>query len=927
MEDVSQAQLAQINPPPQSDGAGVARAGLTLRIEKELEAGKRLVLVKAPAGYGKTTLLRQARDLGYISNRRRVWVPLSASDADPVHFISTLITSYIGAAGDINFSAISLPDRFSRSPDAALGDLITLMRGQSVSSVFFIDEYQNAGNAEVDRLLKLFLQQAPENVTTILAARDEPACGGAKMRLDGEMVEVTQTDLAFGIEDIYQLFDGVNISQPDIEILYEKTRGWPAALCLAKLWLYDSCLPSSGVAKFTGDLPELTSYFTEEVFSQLPSEVREFLQATSILRYFDAEIADVLLERRDSAQMLRRVLSLNAFVFPSDPLGNAYIHHPLSAEYLRSCLYTDKTEKEIEGLHQVASDHFERKEQYLFALEHAIEAGDDERTERILDKEEFGLLWLTVDYEAFFRIMRRIPETKPEISLRLRPTYAFYRMKEGNYNEAGRLLEQTRKELDEGKPTSLTEKGRRYTEADYVLIKAVYYIYTDKKEYAYADKKEDIYELIDNLKQKLQDNDLAHSLYIGVLNNALGMLLFRVGKVGDSLKAFQNSIPKFEEANSQYGVIHNSLHASKIALLKGDMENVNKLNENARLRCNRYLRSDYNLSAVINISRSEELYEKGLQNEIGALATSARVALTASRDHWVELLESAFHVEARLQFSKDGLSAASSLIGQGLEIAQIHNFERLEIYLNAEKIYLSAIADDMRLGGQLVKDFGWSLDDIHIAMDQVGWFERMTQGFALARLDIARNNPETALAALDRFEGPLAEAGLSRLVMKCQALRALAFFVDGQMQEAAALMRELIEEGERLGLRSFFLEEGLLAQQLLDETARRFQRSKKADIFNDTVLKWLIASFSYVPSVQHLEQPKLSSQQKRILELLARGLDRQEIANQSNTTIHNVQYHLKKMFDLFGVTSSARLVAETVRLKLVDDRTARVSLG
>lgn len=906
------------NEPPLQRGGIVPRAALTSRIDTALNAEKKLVLVKGPAGYGKTTLLRQFRDSARASNRRRVWISLSPSDSDPVQFVSTLITSYISAAGDIDFSVISLPDRLSRSPDAALDDLISLMRSQSVGSIFFIDEYQNAANSEVDHLLKVFLQQAPPNVATILAVRDEPSCGLSKMRLDGEMAEIAQTDLAFGVEDIYQLFEDVDLSQPDIEVLYEKTRGWPAALCLAKLWLNNGCLSSSGVARFSGDLPELASYLAEEVFSALPEDVQTFLRATSLLRYFDAEIADALLGRRDSAQMLRRLQSLNAFVFPADPSTDGYVYHPLLADYLRSCLYAEKTPEDIEELHGIAADHFNKKGQYLFALEHAIDAGDQERIEQIFDQEEFGLLLVTVDCEAFFRIMRRVEKTDPNIKIRLRPTYAFYRMKEGDYEGAERLLQETGEELDDPKSEAyLTEKARRYTQAEHALITAVYHIYTDK-----WDGVEDI---VSGLGQKLQDNDIAHPLYVAVLNNALGMLQFRLGSIDDALTSFHNAVEKFNEANSQYGVVHNDLHAAMIAMLKSDMPLARKYIVDARARCNRYLSGDYNLSAVINISSALELYERGVYDDLRALISSARAAVLASGDYWVELLENAFRIDARLQFSENGLSAAFSLLGQGLEIAKEGKFQRFKDFLIADKIHLAALSNDLKLAGELVREQGWALDEARVDIDGYGWRERIAQAVALTRLEIARKNPEAALAALDRFDMTFNGTGLTRLIIKSKVLRSLALFVDGQHQEAAALVRELIETGEKLGLRSFFLEEGLLAQELLDETARRFQRSKKADEFNDTVLKWLIASFSYVPSTQLPESPRLSSQQKRILELLAQGLDRQEIAAQSNTTIHNVQYHLKKMFDLFGVTSSARLVAETVRLNLVDDRTARLS--
>ena len=910
-------QAVSVKQPSPEDNPLVTRNRLVSRIGEALADGKRLVVIKAPAGYGKSVLLRQFKNAERPGGRRRVWVPLSASDSDPVQFVANLITAYVDAAGDINVAGITLPDRLSRSADDALADLLGLMRRQPSGAVFIIDEYQNASNAEIDRLLKMFLQQTPHNVAAVIAVRDEPPCGVAKMRLDGEVADIGHTDLCFGVEDIHQLLGGFNLPRSDVEFLFEKTRGWPAALSLAKLWLQDSRHLGGGVEKFAGDAPEVAAYISEEVIAGLPEDVQQFLEKISILRDFNAEIADFLLKRRDSAQILRRLETMNLFICYPDADPTRYSHHPLIVDYLRSRLHAKIPPQEIEALHDAAADYFFKRGHFLLALEHAVETCNEDSILDILNHEEFGLLWLTVDGEAFFRIMRRIEQIDPQMSVRLLPAYAFYRMKEGDHEGATALLERTRRVLYGETAAVLEGKGRSFAEADYWLIRATHCIYKDETEGA-AD-------ILDKLERHLSDSGIAHPLYIGVLNNTLGLLRYRFGDVAGALTACEAAVDRFEEANSQYGVIHNSLHVATLSMLKADLATAEKFIDSARQRCNRFLSGDYTLSAAINVSRAEAMYETGASDEVRNIASSARVAIASGRDYWVELLETAFHVDARLQFAKNGFSAVSSLLGHGVEIAEMNGFDRLKDYLHIERIHLAAIAGEHQTAARLAAEHGRTLESVEVDLEKFGWREDIFLLFALARLAIALGNPRRAIAALDRVEPPLNRSGFHRLSMKSRALRALALFVDKQLQEASALMRSLIEEGEARRMKSFFLEEGLLAQQLLDETARRFQRSKKADEFNNIVLRWLIASFAYIPSTQHIDCPQLSAQQQRILELLAKGQDRQEIAQNANTTIHNVQYHLKKMFELFNVTSSARLVAETVRLKIVDDRTARLS--
>lgn len=905
---------------PNRQDDAVARKSLVERLERQL--GKRFILIKAAAGFGKTTLLREFWDTLDGRDIRRVWVSLTAGDSDPIGFVSALISAYVTAAGEADCSNLTLPDMVTGSAEAALARLIrTLENHKRADIVFIIDEYQNAQGAETDRLLQVFLQQAPMHVTTIVAARKEPACGGAKMRLNGDLAELTQDDLAFELADIHEMFSDVDLARPDIETLFEKTRGWPAALRLAKLWRSHDDFAADGFARFSGELPDVANYLAQEVFMTLPDDIQDFLCKTSILPYVDAEMADAVLGRGDSAKILRRLNNLKAFISPTDPVQQRYRHHPLFADFLRWQLFKTYSPADIADLHDKAAKYFDEKRDYLLALSHAVETEDVNTIDRILNEPGFGLLWLAVDYNEFVHVMRRIRRIDTEISARprLRPINAFYFMKAGRFDKAGEELDKTQKILDESAKEKLEHPVRGHLEADFLLMYAIFYIFTDKRE--------DIETMISSLEAKIQGNDIAHPMYLGVLNNALGILLFRLGRIDQAKNSFAGAVEKFREAGSEFSIIHNALHLAMVAMLRADMVQVGQIIDDVNLRRNKYLSGDSNLSATINVMIAEHAFEKGDLDAAYLVLPSARTALTTNGDYWVELLASAFRIEARLAYIHHGLDAAMGLSGQGLDIAKSREFERLETCLIAHRIHLAAIADDTGFAAQIAKDAGCKLSTLRIDPEAFGWYDDLTLAFALVRLEINRNNTGAALRALDKIDKAYGNSGLVRLTLKSKALRALALFVDSQTQEATTMLRGLIEEAETREIMSFFLEEGLLAQQLLDETARRFQRSKKADDFNDVLLKWLIASSSYLPVQERARAPHLSPQQQRILSLLALGYDRQEIAREADTTIHNVQYHLKKMFELFDVTSSARLVAESVRLNLVDNRAAKLSMA
>ncbi len=892
----------------------VARTALINNLKKRSD--KKFILVRAPAGYGKTTALQQFRDVLEGENISRIWAALTAGDSDPRRFILGLVD----ACGDADielgdFSARCKAENDAASPETLIGEFTERLGSHPRDLVFFIDEYQNAAGAKNDQLLNIFLQQAPKNMRLILAARKEPACGVAKMRLNGELAEFTQSDLAFAAAETHQLFEADGLTPADAENLNAKTEGWPAALGLAKLMIKGGRRSPDFVSSFSGDLPEIANYFAQEIFVALPEDAQNFLGDTSLFSWFDADLADDVFSRGDSEQMLRRVEKLDAFIIPDEPPRGRYRHHRLFADYLRSHLYAIRSAKEIRALHGRASDYFNRSGDLQLALEHAIDAGDQDRIVAILDKPEFGLFWLAVDFISFIRVMRYIDRNFPEKTFRLLPAYAFYLIKAGRFEEANNTLK-----LADGK-AGAQKKPRggdtaNYARLDRFLVNAIYQVYTDEHQ-------------SEALTRKLEDarwqGDIANAMYLGILNNALGMLYFREGRIEDADLGFELSIGHFSEAQSHFGIVNNCAHRGMISILKGDMRAAWGFYTETRRLHRQHLSDDATLSAIIDVNGAELLYQAGRLDEARKIFGGARAKIVSSGDYWVELLSAAFRIEARLEYASKGLDAAFELLGQGIALAQKHKFERLERSLVAQKIHLATAANDLKSAESIAKWTHYKLNVLEYGpLPRFCWRDDAEQAFALIRLDIARGRAPLALSALDRFDKNFQPANLKWIEFKSGTLRALALFANGQTQEAAVLLRELIETGEERGMQSFYLEEGLLAQDLLDEAARRFSKTKRAEAFNETMLQWLIASSSYLPPDKRLTSPDLTPQQLKILKLLAEGCDRNEIADRAETTTHNVQYHLKRMFELFGVTSSMRLVAEATRLKLVEREAAPV---
>jgi ATP/maltotriose-dependent transcriptional regulator MalT len=894
----------EINANPSIPVGRITRAALLQRLEAQLD--KKLILLRAPAGFGKTTILRDLRDALAGGEQDCVWVELAAGDADAIGFASAIAGAcrQAGLDGE-DAHDLSLWPSSAGSPEAMLTHIARRLQAHQRPIVVFIDEYHNAAGVETDWLLNIFLQQAPEHLRVILAARSEPACGAAKLRLAGALAEFTRSDLAFDIIETDDLFRDDGLPQSDIETLFAKTEGWPAALGLAKLWIRGHG-NASAAARFSGDLAIVGGYLEQEVFTGISQELKGILIETAMFPFFDEELINAILLRHDSDVMLRRLKGHDELVVLVDPERGRFCCHPLVKEHLMGIFATIGDEDHVKTAYLRAADYFDAKGETLCALEHAIAAGDEARIEAVLGRNDFGLLQLTVDARAFTRIMGRLESYAPRLAQQLSPLRALCCIRQGRLDEAKERLDSIKKEMT----STANENCVTFAQADYILIDALYRYYADAP---------DINSIIIGLENARATRFMSSPIYAGILDSMLGAFQFRAGRI-DAADALNQAGDSFMSARAHYNFIRNNLHRGMISMVRADISGAKKLYADARHFQRKYLHDDFCLSAMIDVSEAVLLYETGALVDALAILPAARNTIIAGGDYWVELLRDAYRTEARLLYCSKGLEAAHDLLDQGVDFAHERQLPRLVQSLMVQKLHLAAIAgkhtEAKAVHEEIARHYG---SPENVGALRFGWREQAERALVEIRFEISRKRGDLAITMLEAFDQRFSSAELEWFALKSATLRALALNVDGEPAEAVSVLRPLMEKGEALGVYSFFLEEGGQAQALLDEAARRFCRTKQAESFNRTIMDWLVRSSSYLPPDQRLAAPDLTARQRRILNLLAEGLDRSAIAERTGTSTHNVQYHIKNMFGAFGVASSGRLVAEAIRLKLVDE--------
>ena len=357
-----------------------------------LSGGAGVIVLSAPAGSGKTVLLRS-----WIEDARIrdcvAWVSVEREERDPQRFWLSVIGELRAAIG---------ADAFVEKPEPApafegeqvVERLISELGSLEQPVVLVIDDLHELRAPGALAQLELLLARRPPLLRVVLASRHDPRLGLHRLRLAGELTEIRTAELRFTLEETRELLAaaGVALSEESLARLQERTEGWAAGLRLAALALEGHPDPERLVAEFAGSERTVAEYLFAEVLARQPGEVRRVLLRTSLLERVNGALADLLAGAAGSQRILRQLEEENAFVVSLDAGRSAFRYHRLFAGLLR--LELERTEPEaVRGLHRTAAEWYAQRGEVVEAVRHFQAAEEWAPAGRLLAEHSFGL-WL-----------------------------------------------------------------------------------------------------------------------------------------------------------------------------------------------------------------------------------------------------------------------------------------------------------------------------------------------------------------------------------------------------------------------------------------------------------------------------------------------------------------------------------------------------
>ncbi len=360
------------------------------RLFDRLEAGshRKLALISAPAGFGKTTLVAE---WACGSAREVAWLSLDEGDNDPVQFLQYLCAALQQVDGSIGQTLLPIlrSPQFP-PPQNLITTLVNDLSALDVALTLVLDDYHFVTSPVVHEMVRFLLEHQPPTVHLVLSTREDPPLPLVRMRARGQLTEVRERDLRFTPGEAARFLQqtmGLSLPPQAIEAIEARTEGWAAGLQLAALALQEDQAngqASSFATAASGNDRYVTEYLMTEVLQRQPRGLQDFMRETCILDRMTAPLCDAVTGRQDSQDLLERLASAHLFVSVLDNRHEWYRYYHLFAHVLRATL--DREERS--RLHRRAADWYERnglmQQAVHHALAHAAAANDYGYAERLI---------------------------------------------------------------------------------------------------------------------------------------------------------------------------------------------------------------------------------------------------------------------------------------------------------------------------------------------------------------------------------------------------------------------------------------------------------------------------------------------------------------------------------------------------------------
>ena len=881
-------------PPPRPKV--VSRPRLIEQLNEGLPTGRKLSLISAPAGFGKTTLVSE-----WVTccGRPAAWLSLDEGDNDPVRFLTYLIAALQTIVPQIGAGILRVLQASQPLPpptETILTDLLNEITTIQDNFFLVLDDYHVIDAKPVDNALTFLLEHLPPRMHLIITTREDPQLPLARLRVRNQLTELRAATLRFTPDEAAKFLNqvmGLNLSSENITALDKRTEGWIAGLQLAAISMQGHQDITSFIESFTGSHHFVMDYLLEEVLEQQPASIQTFLLRTSILDRLCGPLCDaVLLDASSSGQETLEYLErANLFIVPLDNERRWYRYHHLFADLLRQRLHQMTDDKSpssvvrplssVPELHTRASQWYEDNGLDIEAFQHAAAANDIDRAERLMDGKGIplhfrGAVTTIVDWL----------ESLPTTVMNARPSLW--------WRHASMLLVIGQTTGVEVK-LNAAEDALQSTGADEKNRSLVGQIATARSVLALT--RYDVETMLAQSRRALEHLPPNNLSLRATANWTQGYAYLLQGDRAAARRSLTEAISLSQASRDIFTTILATIGLGTI------QETENQLYLAAETyRRILQLAGDQPLQVIneVHLGLARVLYE---WNDLEAAEQHGRLSLHLARqyDRVVDRFIIGEVFLARLKLAQGDVAGAAAVLAQAMQSARQQNF--------AFRIPEVAAAQVLTLLRQ-----GNLAEAAHLAQ---------AHSFSLsqARVHLAQGDTSAALAVLETLRRQAEAKGWEDERLKVMILQAVALHAHAEKDKAMQLLGDALAMAEPGGFIRIFLDEGtpmalLLAEAVSHEIMSGYTGKLLAAFEAEKQKSADASSLHSLPPSQPLVEP-LSQRELEVLQLIAQGLSNREISERLFLALDTVKGHNRKIFGKIQVQSRTEAIARAHELGLL----------
>jgi LuxR family maltose regulon positive regulatory protein len=884
----------------------VLRPRLIERLNEGLD--RKLTLIAASAGFGKTTLVSE-----WVTGCGRpvAWLSLDEGDNDSTRFLTHLVAAIQSIAENIGGGVVSaLQSPQTSSTETILTILLNEITAIPFKFVLVLDDYHVIGTKRIDDALIFLLEHLPPQMHLVIATRENPQLPLGRLRARGHLTELRAIDLRFTPGEAAAFLNqvmGLGLSADEITMLEIRTEGWIAGLQLAGLSMQGREDIHAFIRAFTGDNRYIVDYLVEEVLQRQPDHVRSFLLRTSILDRLHGPLCDAVTDQEESNARLEVLERGNFFVVPLDDRRHWYRYHHLFAEVLSAHLRADQPDQ-VAVLHRRASSWYEQHGSAADAIRHALAAEDFARAADLVEL-ALPAMRRSRQEAAVLGWLKALPDELMHYRPVLSVGYAWALLAGGELEavedqlrDAERWLE-TAADICQRTEAPLAEMVVM-DEEEFRLLPGTIAGYRA----AHAQALGDVTATMKYARQVLDLVPEDDHLRRGAAAALMGLASWTSGDLKAAHWMFADGMVSVQLAGNISDAIGGAIALAEIRIAQGRLRQAMRTYERGLQLATEHgvpvLRGTADMYVGMSeLYREHDDLHAATQHLLRSKELGKRFGLPQNRYRWCVAM-------ARIREAQGDLGGALDLLHE------------------AEQLYVSDFFPNVRpvaalktrvwvAQGRLGEALDWVQEQGLSARDNLCYlreFEHITLArVLLARymIDRADHTMFEAMGLLERLLQAAEEGERMGSVIEILVVQALAHHIQGDIRAALVPLERVLALAEPDGYVRIFVEEGRPMAALLEAAAKQ----GIALVY----VRRLLTAFGKVEgrtTAKRVVSEPLSEREREVLRLLRTDLSGPDIARELSVSLNTLRTHNKNIYDKLEVNNRRAAIRRAEELDL-----------